>query len=66
MASTKYKCPKHKVYLRTIEDYPGALVHDGCPDVFTEIDNRLCVLDGNRWKDVETGEYREAKADPRC
>ena len=57
-----YKCPKHKVNLRTVEDYPGALVCQvgarWCPDIFTVIDDHLCVLDGTRWKDIKTGEYR--------
>ena len=61
MATTKWQCPKHKVNLRTIEDYPGALVHNGCPEIFTIIDDQLCILDGNRWQDVRTGEYREVK-----
>lgn len=56
-----WKCPKHKINLRTIEDYPGALVHDDCPEIFTVIDNQLCILEENRWKDVKTGEYREYK-----
>ena len=60
MATTKWQCPIHKVNLHTIEDYPGALVHDGCLELFTVIDNHLCILDG-KWKDVETEEYREVK-----
>ncbi len=62
---TQYKCPKHNTYLRTIEDYPGALVHNGCPEIFTVIDGRLCILggefSGNKWHDTKTGEVREAK-----
>ena len=63
--NTLYKCPKHKAYLRTIEAYPGALVHDGCPDIFTVIDGNLSILGGefggNKWHDVKTGEVREVK-----
>ena len=55
---TKFKCLKHNVYLRTVEDYPGALVHDGCPEIFTVIDGHLCILDNRRWIDVETKECR--------
>jgi len=36
---TKWKCPKHRVNLRTIEDYPGTLVHSDCPEIFTVIDD---------------------------
>ena len=61
--TTKWKCPKHNAPLRTIEDYQGALVHDGCLEIFTVIDNCLCILDGNRWQDVKTKEYKEAKDD---
>ena len=55
-----YKCPKHNANLRTIEDYPGALVHKGCPDLFTVIDGYLCVLDGTThlWRDTKTNEIR--------
>ena len=56
--TTNWRCPKHNARLRTIEDYPGALVHKGCPDIFAVIDGCLCVLDGNRWKDTKTGVYR--------
>ncbi len=61
MATTKWQCPKHKANLRTIEDYPGALVHAGCPEIFTVIDGYLCILEVNRWKDVKTDKYREVK-----
>ena len=57
----KWKCSKHQVALREVEDYPGALVHDGCYDLFTVIDNHLCILDDNQWQDIKTGEYREIK-----
>ena len=53
-----YKCPKHKVNLRTIEDYPGALVHNGCPELFIVIDDQLCILEGKEWKDTKTGEVK--------
>lgn len=61
MANKTYKCPKHQVNLRTVEDYPGALVHDGCPEIFTVLDGNLCILDGNEWKDTKTGEMRVPK-----
>lgn len=57
------KCPKHNIQLREIEDYPGALVHDGCPEVFTIIDNQLCILNGPIWIDTKTGKERKAKED---
>ncbi len=53
-----YKCPKHNVNLRTVEDYPGALLHNGCPEIFTVIDEHLCILEGTQWKDTKTNEYR--------
>lgn len=59
MTTTKWKCPKHNVALRTIEDYPGALVHGHCPDIFTVIKDNLCILDGTQWRDVKTGEIRK-------
>ena len=46
-----------------IEDYQGALVHDDCLEIFTVIDNCLCILDGNRWQDVKTKEYKEVRDD---
>ena len=69
MALTKWKCPKHGLKLKTIEDYPGALLCPAgpalCPDVYTEIDSHLCVnrdikgIDGKgQWWDVKTGEVR--------
>ena len=63
MTDNKWKCPKHNANLQTIEDCPGALVHTGCREIFTVINGWLCVLDGNRWKDVKSGEYREAPKD---
>ncbi len=57
----KWQCPKHKVNLRTVVDYQGALVHNGCPEIFTVIDGSLCILEGPQWKDVNTGEYRKVK-----
>ena len=61
----QYKCLKHKAYLRTVEDYPGALIHSGCPEIFTVIDGNLCILGGEfggiAWHDVKTGEVREPK-----
>ena len=62
---TKWKCPKHNAPLRTIEDYPDALVHDNCPEIFTIIGGCLCILDGNRWKDTKTGEYKEVTNEKR-
>ena len=56
-----WKCPKHNATLRTIEDYPGALVHTGCPEIFTLIDGHLCILIGKQWQDVKTSEYRIPK-----
>ncbi len=61
MVTTKWRCTKHNKGLRTVEDYPGALVHDGCMEIFTIVDGHLCILDGNRWQDVKTEEYREVK-----
>ena len=61
MATTKWKCPKHKINLRTIEDYPGALVHDGCPEIFTVFDSRLYILTDGQWQDVKTGEVKTGK-----
>lgn len=60
---TQWECPRHKTYLRTVEDYEGALVCDypGCYEIFTVLDSRLCVLDGNKWKDTKTGKYKEVK-----
>ncbi len=58
MATTKYRCPLHNVTLKTVEDYEGALIHLGCPEVFTVIDEHLCILEGKQWKDIKTGEYR--------
>ncbi len=56
----KWKCPKHKIQLRTVEDYPGALVCPVgagiCPDIFSVIDDHLCIPNGNQWSDVKTGE----------
>ena len=53
---TKWQCPYHKgKQLRTIPDYPGALVHSGCREIFTVIDNRLCQSTGAGWLDVENG-----------
>ena len=59
MTTTKWRCPKHNAALRTIEDYPGALIHTGCPEIFSVIDDHLCILDGNQWQDVKTGEDRQ-------
>jgi len=57
-----YKCPNHKsITLKKVEDYEGALICPLCPDIFTVIDGCLCILDGNRWKDVKTDEYKEVK-----
>ncbi len=53
-----WKCPKHNKVLRTVEDYPEALVHDGCMELFTVIDDHLCILEGREWKDSKTGEVR--------
>ena len=57
----QFKCPKHKANLHTVEDYEGALVHNGCPEIFTVIDGNLCILDGNQWRDTKTDEIREVK-----
>jgi len=60
-----WKCPKHGLRLRTIEDYPDALLCPAgaryCPDIFTIIKGRLCksLFHGNQWEDVKTGEVRE-------
>ena len=58
MTTTKWRCPKHNISLRTVEGFTGALVHDSCPEIFTVIDDHLCILEGNKWKNVKTGETR--------
>ncbi len=67
--SKLYKCPKHNVKLHTVEGYLGALIHDGCPEIFTVIDDNLCILGGqfggNKWHDVKTGEVREVSNEAR-
>ncbi len=40
----KWQCPKHKVNLRTVVDYQGALVHNGCPEIFTVIDGSRTAI----------------------
>ena len=53
---TKWQCPSHRKALSTIQDYPGALVHPGCPHIFMVIDDRLHVHnDKGQWEDVENG-----------
>lgn len=67
MPETTYKCPKHHIRLRTVEDYPGALLCPSgaryCPTIFIVIDGHLCRDDGelSGWTDVKTGEVREIK-----
>ena len=61
-----WKCPKHHLKLRSLEDYPGALLCPAgarlCPDIFTEIDGRLFRgIGGARWEDVKTGEVKDLK-----
>ena len=53
-----YKCPIHNKVLRTVEDYPGALVHNGCLELFAVIDGHLCISKGKVWIDTETKEER--------
>ena len=53
-----YRCPKHNKILRVVPEYSGAMVHDGCMDIFIVIDGHLCILDGLQWKDTKTGEIR--------
>ena len=59
----RYYCPKHRVELKEVEDYPGALVcplgAEVCPDIFTVIDGHLCVVDGAVWRDTKTGGVRK-------
>jgi hypothetical protein len=55
-------CPEHNVALHEVDQYPGAWVHDGCPHLFTIIDNRLCQLRGNKWYDTETGAQHIVKS----
>jgi len=58
-----YKCPKHHCGLRHLDNLQLFVDLHGCMKLFTLIDNNLCILEGNRWKDVKTEEYREAKAE---
>ena len=53
---TKWQCPNHQKALSRSQDYPGALVHPGCPDTFTVIEDRIHVRnDKGQWEDVENG-----------
>ena len=50
-------CPIHKALLHKIGDY-DAWVHTGCREIFTIIDNHLCILKGKEWIDTKTDECR--------
>lgn len=56
----KYECPIHHAPLHEQEQYPGAWLHDGCPNIYTPIDGHLCWLDHGQWRDVKSNEVRIA------